>query len=257
MYCQGQILHLTEAATGGETGTDPSDPSDELFPGVLFGLKVEEIMTHFAQSDEAKKDYAELQWQRFSEVLDQLKAANMLPPLVHTCNSGGYLDLPQMHGNMVRIGILPTGVYPSKVCRRVNVDGEKLTPAMKLNAKVMFLKQIKAGDFVGYGMHYQADSDRTIAVIPMGYGDGYPRLRNTGHVLIRGQKAPIRGGVCMDAMMVDVTEIPGVSVGDEVTLLGQDQEETLSAMMLADWAGTTTYGILAGWTPRLEYVYVD
>lgn len=222
----------------------------------IEGIRIDGIMTHFAQSDEAKKDYANLQWQRFITILEALKAENCLPPLVHACNTGGYLDLPHAHGSMVRLGILLTGVYPSKVCRRIDLNGKRLRPAMRVLSRVAFVKTLKPGDCLGYGMHFTAESDTTIAVLPLGYGDGYPRLRNKGEVLIKGMRAPIVGGNAMDATMVDISAIEGVLAGDEVVLLGKQEEDEITAMELADWAGTVTYQILAGWTKRMERTYI-
>ncbi len=218
------------------------------------GIEIEGVMTHFAQSDEAVKEHAELQWSRFSDIIEGLKSAGILPPLVHACNSGGYLDLPQAHGNLVRIGILATGVYPSKVCRRINIENEQLKPAMRLLSRISFIKTLLPGDKLGYGMHFTAEQETQVAVLPIGYGDGYPRLRNKGYVLIRDQKAPIIGGNAMDATMVDVSSIPKVEVGDEVVLLGRQEEMEITAMEIADWSGTVTYQILSNWTGRIERV---
>ena len=222
----------------------------------IEGIELEGIMTHFAQSDEADKSYANKQWQRFQQVLDGIEKEGSLPKLIHACNSGGYLDLPHAHGNMVRIGILPCGVYPSKVCRRIEVNEERLQPVMSVRSNVVLLKELKPGDRVGYGMHFTATEKTIIAVLPLGYGDGYPRLRNLGHVLIRGEKACIVGGNGMDATMVDVTDLPDIQVGDEAVLLGKQGEQEITAMEIAGWANTTTYDILARWAPRIDRQYV-
>ncbi len=222
----------------------------------IEGINLEGIMTHFAQSDEAAKDYANLQWQRFNGIIDQLRSENIAPPLIHACNTGGYLDLPHAHGNMVRISILPTGVYPSKVCRRIKIDGEELSSAMEVFSCVSLVKKLLPGDKLGYGMHFTAEEETEIAILPLGYGDGYPRLRNKGHVLIHGEQAPIIGGNGMDATMVNISGIPDVKPGDKVVVLGKQGDAEISAMMLADWAGTVTYEILAGWTKRMDRIYV-
>jgi len=218
----------------------------------MKGIRAEGIMTHFAQSDEADKTFARQQWQRFETVLLQLEDRKRLPPLVHACNSGGFLDLPFAHGNMVRIGILPTGVYPSKVCRRIDIDGQTLQPVMAAKTRVAFIKILQSGGSTGYGMHFKAERETRIAVLSVGYGDGYPRLRNKGFVLIDGMAAPIIGGNGMDATMVDITDIPNVQKGDAVTLLGREGEMEITATMIADWAGTVTYDILSRWTARME-----
>ncbi|MEK7729644.1 MAG: alanine racemase [candidate division KSB1 bacterium] len=216
-------------------------------------LRIAGLMTHFAMSDELDKTFAHEQLRRFQEVLHALQARGIQVPLRHTCNSGGYLDLPRAHFEMVRMGILPLGVYPSQVCRRI----AGLAPIMRVKARIAALQHIAAGDHVGYGMRYTAESSRTIAVLPLGYGDGYPRVRNAGHVLIRGRRAPIVGGNAMDAMMVDVTEIPGVQQWEEVLVLGEQKEETISIHDLAKLSGTVSYDVMTKLSMRLPRKYVD
>ncbi len=222
----------------------------------LKNLELEGVMTHFAQSDEADKTYAKLQWERFSAVVSALEAKGQRPPLVHACNSGGYLDLPFAHGDMVRIGALLAGVYPSEVCRRINREGKTLAPALSLKSRVAFVKTLELGDKVGYGMHYTAPGATQLAILPLGYGDGYPRLRNKGAVLIQGTECPILGGNSMDAIMVDCSHLQEVSPGEEVVLIGTQGEKEITAMQLARWASTVTYQVLSCWTGRIEKRWV-
>ncbi len=216
-------------------------------------LELEGLLSHFAMSDELDKSYAHLQLARFQEVLDELAKRGIDIPIKHMCNSGGYLDLPQAHFDMVRTGTLPLGVYPSRVCRRI----EGTAPIMTLKTRIAALQQIEAGDKVGYGMRYTASSPRTIAVLPLGYGDGYPRIRNAGEVLIHGKRAPIVGGNAMDAMMVDASDIQGVSQWDEVVLLGRQGDEEITVRDLADLKGSVTYDIINGWRSRIPRIYLD
>jgi alanine racemase len=209
-------------------------------------------MSHFAMSDEADKSFALEQLSRFEEVLEGLRARNLRVPCRHLCNSGGFLDLPQAHFDLVRLGILPLGVYPSQVCRRL----PGLEPVLAVKALIVVLRELRPGDCYGYGMRYRAAEPRRVAVLPLGYGDGYPRLRNAGWVLIRGRRAPIIGGVAMDALGVDVTEIPGVAPGDEAVLLGRQGAEEISAHDVARWQGSVSYDVLAGWRSRLPRVVV-
>ena len=215
------------------------------------GIRVQGIMTHFARSDELDKSYANEQLQRFQTVLAELTRKGITIPLVHTCNTGGFLDLPHAHFNMVRTGILPLGVYPSQVCRRI----EGIRPIMSLKAKIVAIQHLQKDDKVGYGMHYTAPSSRVIGVIALGYGDGFPRVRNTGHVLLHGKRAPIVGGNAMDAMMVDVSDIPETQVGDEVVVMGRMGDETISVHDLAKLKGTVSYEVLTNWSWRLPRVY--
>ncbi|MDH5560887.1 MAG: UDP-N-acetylmuramoyl-L-alanyl-D-glutamate--2,6-diaminopimelate ligase [Deltaproteobacteria bacterium] len=234
------------------------DKAHEVFEEIkaIEGIELEGIMTHFAQSDEKDKTYAKLQHERFEGVLEKLRDKNLLPPLAHCCNSGGYLDLPFAHHDMVRMGTLPIGVYPSKVCRRIGIEGEHLKPVMRVLGRIAFVKELQPGDKMGYGMHFEAKKPTKIAVIPVGYGDGYPRLRNKGHVLIMGEVAPILGGNGMDGTMVDISAIKGVKEGDEAVLLGSQLEREITANMLADWAGTVTYDILSRWSTRMDRCYI-
>ncbi|NOZ56555.1 MAG: alanine racemase [Calditrichaeota bacterium] len=216
------------------------------------GLRLEGVMSHFAMSDEEDKSFALLQLQRFRSVLSEMENRGIHVRYRHMANTGGFLDLPQAHFDMVRLGILPLGVYPSQVCRRI----PGLAPVMSVKARVAVLRDLRPGDVVGYGMHYQAKEPRRIAVIPVGYGDGYPRVRNRGAVLIRGQRAPVVGGNAMDAMMVDVTNIPGVRPWDEVVLLGCQGGEEIDVHEIARWKGTVSYEVMTNWSWRLPRVEV-
>jgi len=217
-------------------------------------LEVKGIFTHFAMSDEADKTHALLQIQRFDEVLAELERLHLRPPLAHACNSGGYLDLPQAHYDLVRLGTLPTGVYPSEVCRRIQQEGG-LKPLLTLMAKVAWVKDLAPGETAGYGMHFKAEQPTRLAVLPLGYGDGYPRMRNKGEVLIQGQRCPIRGGISMDATLVEVTGL-AVQPGEEAVLIGHQGEQEITPLEVARQAGTVTYDVLACWTKRLLRHYI-
>jgi alanine racemase len=171
----------------------------------------------------------------------------------HLCNSGGFLDLPQAHFDLVRLGILALGVWPSLVCRRF----EGIRPVMTVRTRIVGTRKIEAGDCVGYGMHYRAASPRRLAILPVGYGDGYPRVRNQGFVLIAGRRAPVVGGNAMDATMVDITDIPEAGMWSEVVLMGCQGREEITARELAQWKHTVTYEVLVGWRSRLPRVYLD
>jgi alanine racemase len=130
--------------------------------------------------------------------------------LRHTCNSGGFLDLPHAHLDMVRVGILIVRRFSVAVCRQI----PGIEPVMSVKARIAAIQKLKPGEVVGYGMRYTAPIERRIAVLPIGYGDGFPRVRNEGGALIHGRRAPLIGGIAMDALMVDITDIPaGADVG--------------------------------------------
>jgi alanine racemase len=218
----------------------------------LPGLVLEGVMSHFAMSDEADKSFALQQLARFEQVLAGLREHHVDLRYRHHCNTGGFLDLPRAHFDLVRIGILPLGVYPSQVCRRI----PGLRPVMSLKARLVTVRTLRPGDTYGYGMRYRAESPRRLGVLPVGYGDGYPRLRNEGWVLVCGQRAPILGGVAMDAMGVDLTDVPGARLWDEAVLMGCQGGGEISAHDIARWGRTVAYDVLAGWRSRLPRVTV-
>jgi len=219
----------------------------------IKSLELQGVMSHFSMSDELDKTFALLQLARFNEVLSALAARGIAVPCRHLCNSGGFLDLPQAHFDMVRVGVLQHGIYPSKVCRRI----AGLEPTMTVKARVAAIQHLAKDDVVGYGKRYRAPSARRIAVIPMGYGDGYPRLRNRGCVLIGGRRAPLVGGVAMDAFMVDTTGLPDARLWDEVVLMGRQGADEISVHEVAQWKNSVSYDVLAGWRARLPRIYVN
>ena len=217
----------------------------------LAGLEFCGALSHFAQSDELDKGFARTQSGRFEAVLDHLAAEGIRPRWIHHCNSGGVLDLPDAHFNRVRVGLLAQGVYPSEVCRRI--DG--IAPVLSLRARITAIQSLEAGDTVGYGMRWRAEGPCRIGVLSIGYGDGYPRLRNQGHVLLHGHRVPLVGGVTMDALMVDLATVPEAQIGDEAVLLGSQGSERITVQELASLRGTVTYDVLTGLRGRLPRVY--
>lgn len=211
-------------------------------------LLLEGVMTHYSQSDETDKTFANLQFSRFQEVLLHLSARGLNVKLRHTCNSGGYLDLPHAHLDMVRVGILLYGVFPSQVCRRL----EGIEPVMSVKAKIAAIQHLKPGDVVGYGMRYKAETPRRIAILPIGYGDGFPRVRNEGCALIHGRRAPLVGGIAMDALMVDVTDIPQAQMWDEAVIMGRQGQEEITVRDVAKLKNSVTYDVLTNWRLRLR-----
>lgn len=216
------------------------------------GLRFEGMMSHFCMSDESDKTFARIQMGRFAEVVKELETDGLRPSLLHHGNSGGFLDLPEAHWDMVRLGILPLGVYPSSVCRRI----PGLEPVMTVKARLASIQHLQPGDTVGYGLKYQAPSPRRVAVLPIGYGDGFPRLRNAGQVLLHGRRAPIIGGVAMDATIIDITEIPEAALWDEAVIQGRQGGEEISVHEIARWKGSVSYDLLTGWRARLPRVYL-
>ena len=211
-------------------------------------LLLEGAMTHFAQSDETDKTFANLQISRFDEVMNSLAAKGIRVKCQHLCNSGGFLDLPHAHRDMVRTGILMFGVFPSTVCRRI----PGIEPVMSVKARIAAIQKLEPGEVVGYGMRYTAPSPRRIAVLPIGYGDGFPRVRNQGGALIHGKRAPLVGGIAMDALMVDITDIPEAQLWDEAVIMGRQGNEEITVHDMAKLKGSVSYEVLTSWRLRLR-----
>jgi alanine racemase len=211
-------------------------------------LALEGVMTHFSQSDETDKTFANLQLSRFNEVLQGMAARDLKVKYRHTCNSGGFLDLPHAHLDMVRVGILMYGVFPSSVCRRI----PGIEPVMSVKARIAAIQKLKPGEVVGYGMRYTAPSERRIAVLPIGYGDGFPRVRNLGHVLLQGKRAPLIGGIAMDALMVDITDIPEAQMWDEAVIMGRQGNDEITVHDMAKLKNSVSYDVLTSWRLRLR-----
>lgn len=249
-------IHLKVDTGLGRYGVSWKDAA-ELYEKILQipTIKLEGIMTHFAQSDELDKNYANLQHERFKQVLDKIDQKK-LPQYIHCCNSGGYLDLPHCHYNAVRIGILNTGIYPSKTCRRININGKTLKPIMSLKSKIVTIKNLNPGDKVGYGMHYTATKKTKIAIIPIGYGDGFPRIRNKGTFLINGEFAPIIGGVSMDNTIVNLENIPNPKINDEVCIIGKQGTNEITVHDLGNWGASLCYDQLTNWNQRIKKVII-
>jgi len=190
----------------------------------MKNIQIEGIFTHFAVADEKDKSYTEEQFARFTTVLDALEKKGLKIPLKHTANSPAILALPHVYLDMVRPGLSIYGLYPSSEVKRVI----KLKPALKLKTRIVYLKKLPAGESIGYGRTHTTTSETLVATLPVGYADGYPRLlSNNSEVSIRGSKSPVIGRIAMDQTMIDVTHIPGVEIGEEVTLWGnQTIEET-------------------------------
>ncbi|MBN2397255.1 MAG: alanine racemase [Deltaproteobacteria bacterium] len=220
----------------------------------LPNIEVEGIFTHLSVSEARDDAYNVLQWERFDEILKGLEKEGIVIPLRHISNSGGVLDFPAFNLDMVRPGIMTYGVYPGPGLE----EKAKLAPVMAFKTTVVILKDFPAGSSIGYGRTYVTERPSRIATIPVGYGDGYGVIMsNRGEALIRGKRAPIVGRISMDMCTVDVTDIPGCGIGDEVVLMGRQGDEYISAAEIAEKAGTISYEILCALGKRAPRVFVD
>ena len=217
----------------------------------LPNLAVEGLYTHFAMSDARDKTYTQHQLARFRHVLDALDKVHMRPPLVHAANSAATLSLPETRFDMVRPGIAIYGLNPSS---EVRVPLE-FRPALSFKTQVAQVKLIPAGECISYGCTFTTERSTRVAVLPVGYADGFRRSpHNWGSVLVHGKEAPILGRVCMDQCMVDVTDIPQTRVGDEVVLIGRQGTASLTAERVAERLGTINYEVVAEILARVPRV---
>ena len=220
----------------------------------LPNLKIEGMFTHFARADEADKTSAHAQYARYLEFVRMLEARGVEIPMKHAANSACIAELPQFQLDAVRAGITIYGIYPSEEVDRSRLS---LRPVMSLISHIAFIKEVPAGVPVSYGGTFVTGRPTRVATIPVGYGDGYPRLlSNKGQVLIRGKRAPIIGRVCMDQFMVDVTDIEAEEF-DKVTLLGSDGEESITVDELGRLSGRFPYELTCDINRRVPRVFAD
>ena len=248
-------VHLKFDTGMGRIGFFPEElPEIYNLAEELEYIKVEGIFSHFARADEQNKEFSQLQLQRFKTALTRIRAAGYKLPQLHIANSAAVIDLEKTSLDLVRPGIMLYGLLPSDQLR----NEAEIKPLLSFKTRIVQLRSLPAGSAVSYGSTYKTDSEEKLAVLPIGYKDGYPRLlSNQGEVLIRGQRAPIRGRVCMGQTIVSVDQIKNAEVGDEVVLIGHQGDEEISAAEIAELCGTINYEIVCNLSERLEKVYFD
>jgi alanine racemase len=219
----------------------------------LKELSADGIFTHFAASDETDKTSAEHQFKLFTDFTGRLEKEGIHFTYRHCANSAAVIDMPQVDLDMVRLGIAMYGMYPSDEVKKEKVE---LFPALDLKSHITMVKEIPSGEKVSYGGTFTTTRTTKLATVSVGYGDGYPRaLSSKGYVLVRGQKAPIVGRVCMDQMMVDVTDIENVTRADIVTLIGKDGDAEITVEEIAALAGTFNYEFVCDLGKRIPRSY--
>lgn len=247
-------VHLKVDTGMGRIGfsADDAGVKEALKLKALDGLLIEGIFTHYAKADEADKAFSAKQKERFLCFIDGMEAEGVTFAIKHIDNSAGTMELDDNEFDMVRLGIVTYGLYPSE-----EVDKSvEIKPVMSLISHISHVKTVKAGTPISYGGTYVADEERRIATVTVGYADGYPRAQsNLGRVIVRGQYAPIVGRVCMDQMMIDVTDIPDVSVKDEVILIGGTDDKYISVEEVAMYANSFNYELVCHIGRRVPHVY--
>ena len=269
IFCYADALALSDAAvkcastarfhfavdTGmGRIGFPPTEESADLCAKIaqLPGLMAEGLFSHFATADCADLRAARHQEELFAAFDAMLKARGVEIPIRHLDNSAGIMNFPCRY-EMVRSGIVTYGLYPSEEVDKTLLP---LSPALEWESQVTHVKTLDAGHGISYGATYVTDRPTVVATIPVGYADGYRRnLSNRFYVLIRGQKAPILGRICMDQMMVDVTDIPGVVPGETVTLIGTNGDARICVEEIAAAADSFNYEFVCGISRRVPRFY--
>jgi alanine racemase len=248
-----------------ETGTHRQGVDARDLASFLDFLKdhpdvwLEGVCTHFANiEDTTDHSYANHQLERFEKAVEQIRAAGFEDVRRHAACSAAALVVPRTHFDMVRLGISQYGIWPSKetyLSYKLQVpeeDQDVLCPVLTWKTRISQVKEVPAGASVGYGCSYQTTRATRVAILPIGYSDGYDRrLSNQAHVLVRGRRAPVRGRVCMNLTMIDVTDIPGAALEDEVVVLGRQGEQEVTAEHLAGLVGTIAYEVVARIRPAL------
>lgn len=218
----------------------------------LPALNLEGLFTHFATADWGDQTYVRQQLDVFQAVLSAARASGFHPPVVHAANSAAAMRLPEAHFDAIRPGIALYGMAPSSEWPPVF----EIRPALTLKSTVSRVRLLPAGAAVSYSRTFVTQRPLKAALVPVGYGDGYHRiLSNKGSVLIRGQRAPIIGRVCMDQFVVDVSHIENVQQDDEVVLIGAQGQERIAAEEVAGWAETINYEVTTSLTDRVVRIY--
>lgn len=251
------VIHIKIDTGMGRIGYRVNEESaDEIVKiSKLPNIDVNGMFTHFSTADEADKSYTLEQYNKFVKMNDMLEKRGLHIPVKHAANSAAIMDFDNMMFNMVRPGIILYGAYPSDEVKKENLS---LSPAMSIKTHVSYVKDVNEGDSISYGRKYTAPSKRRIATIPVGYADGFIRAYSKGgKVLVRGEYAPIVGRICMDQFMVDVTDIDGVEVNDEVVLMGRQGDKEITADFIASVLDTINYEVFCTLSKRVPRQYIQ
>ncbi|ODS33107.1 MAG: alanine racemase [Candidatus Scalindua rubra] len=240
-HCYSTRVHV-EIDTGMGAGVHPNEALSFIKELLLIeNLEIEGIYTHFHSSEEKDKSFTNEQNRSFKEVLKKLEDEKIHIPLIHAANSAAVLDISDSYFNMVRPGLILYGIFPSNYVSK-DID---LKPVMSFKTRIINLKHLNSGRTIGYGRTFKIMKQTTVATIPVGYKDGFNRcFSNLGEVLINGRHASIIGRVCMDRCFIDVTNLPGVDIGSEVVLYGNQKSEAISIESDAELIGTIPYEVV-------------
>lgn len=220
----------------------------------LSNFKIKGMFSHMSTADVADKTFSHLQEEKYNKFYKAVVSAGIDIPMRTLANSASIMELPTVHFDACRPGIILYGCYPSD---EVDINKLAIKPVMSVKANIIHLKDVPEGFSVGYGRKFISERSSKIATLALGYADGYPRpYSQYAKVLVNGCVAPVAGNICMDQCMVDVTDVPDVKVGDEVIIMGSDGKNTISAEDIAKATGTISYEIVCAFGQRLPKVYV-
>jgi alanine racemase len=247
-------VHVKVDTGMGRFGLQPDEVTDFVKRLItLPSIRLQGLYTQFAVADEADKTYTYKQFETYKGVLKNLEEAGIPIPIRHVCNSPATLNFPELHLDIVRCGTAIYGHYPSPVTNR----SLPLRPAMSLKSRVGRIRILPEGSSISYGRTYTTTRPTTVALVPIGFGDGLSRkLSNKGTVLIRGRRAPIVGRICMDQCIVDVSAIPDVQQDDEVVLFGRQNGAEITAEEIASLMDSINYVVMAAVSARVPRVYL-
>ncbi len=249
-------IHIVVDTGMGRIGYLPNDESVEAVYNIskLPNIIIEGMFCHFSSADEKDKEYTQNQMRKYNYFYKKLKDKKVNINIRHMANSAAIIDLPETHYEAVRPGIILYGYYPSEEVNKENID---LKPVMTLKTNIVHIKTLPPGEYVSYGRKFKTERESIIATLPVGYADGYTRLLyQKGKVILKGSFAPVIGRICMDQCMIDVTDIDGVKIGDEVILIGEDENNKFTADTIAELIGTINYEVVCMIGKRVPRVYV-
>ncbi|MEG0772767.1 alanine racemase [Clostridium sp.] len=249
-------IHIAIDTGMGRIGFLPNEESAQevLKISELPNVEIIGLFTHFSSSDDLDKTYSMLQIKKYNEFNEKLIDLGIDIPLKHLSNSAATMDLPIAHYNAVRPGIILYGCYPSEEVMKEKVN---VQPVMSIKANIVHIKTLTEGEYISYGRTFKTERESVIATLPIGYADGFTRLLfGKAKVIINGKFAPVVGRICMDQCMIDITDIDGVKIGDEVILIGADEfNNVITADDIAKQVGTINYEVVCAVSKRVPRVY--
>lgn len=249
-------IHIKVETGMNRLGFIPTEENADLVSKIskMKNIKIQGSYSHQARADEKDKTIAHMQAKRFIKFMDMLQKRNITIPIKHIANSATIIDLPQYYFDMVRPGIILSGFYPSD---EVNHDEYIFKPCVTLKAKIANVKTLEAGEGIGYGHLFSTTDSTVVGTIPLGYADGYSRLlSNKGYIVVKGEKCPILGKVCMDQFMVDLSNVDTPRIGDEAIIYGDGTDGAMTAEDVANMRNTISYEVLTNLGKRLPRKYV-